>query len=110
MMDVLRQHFRPEFLNRIDEIIIFHVLDRDQIQDIVRLQSEQVRRAAEGQGIRLEFDDSLILYLADEGYQPEFGARELRRQIRQRVETQLAAEMLKGNIKEGDSVIAVAHG
>jgi ATP-dependent Clp protease ATP-binding subunit ClpC len=104
LMDVLRQHFRPEFLNRIDEIIIFHALDRDQIQDIVRLQLEQVRRAAEGQGIRLEFDESLIRYLADEGYQPEFGARELRRQIRQRVETKLAAEMLKGNIKEGDSV------
>lgn len=104
LMDVLRQHFRLEFLNRIDEIIIFHALDRDQIQDIVRLQLEQVRRAAEGQGIRLEFDNSLIRYLADEGYQPEFGARELRRQIRQRVETKLAAEMLKGNIKEGDSV------
>jgi ATP-dependent Clp protease ATP-binding subunit ClpC len=104
LMEVLRQHFRPEFLNRIDEIIVFHALDRAQIQDIVRLQLEQVRRTAEGQGIQLSFDQSLIQYLADEGYQPEFGARELRRQIRQKVETKLASEMLKGTIREGDNV------
>jgi ATP-dependent Clp protease ATP-binding subunit ClpC len=104
LMEVLRQHFRPEFLNRIDEIIIFHALDRDQIQDIVRLQLEQVRRAAEGQGIQLSFDDSLVQHLAEEGYQPEYGARELRRQIRQKVETKLASEMLRGTIREGDSV------
>ncbi|MBE9010903.1 ATP-dependent Clp protease ATP-binding subunit, partial [Pseudanabaenaceae cyanobacterium LEGE 13415] len=104
LMEVLRSHFRPEFLNRIDEIIVFHALDRDQIKQIVKLQLNQVQQLADGQNITLHFDESSINYLADEGYQPEYGARELRRQIRQQLETKLASEMLRGNIREGDTV------
>jgi ATP-dependent Clp protease ATP-binding subunit ClpC len=103
LMDVLRHHFRPEFLNRIDEIIIFHALNQQQIKDIVNLQLEQVRRMAEDKDIQLKFDSNLIDYLAEAGYQPEFGARELRRLIRQRVETQLATDLLQGELQEGDS-------
>ncbi len=104
VMNVVRHHFRPEFLNRIDEIIIFDSLDQAQIREIVRLQLARVRQTARGQDIELEFDDTLVDHLAEEGYQPEFGARELRRQIRQQVETRLSKAMLKDEITEGDTV------
>ena len=105
LMDVLRDHFRPEFLNRIDEIIVFHALTPEQIRDIVKLQLERVRRTAGGQGIELEFDDTLIDYLAEVGYRPEFGARELKRRVRTDVESKLASAMLKGDVQEGDRVL-----
>ena len=104
VMGVLRQHFRPEFLNRIDEIIIFHTLTADQIKEIVRLQLAVVTQTAEGQDIHLTVDDTLVDHLAAEGYQPDFGARELRRQIRVLLETRLAKAMLNGDVKEGDHV------
>ena len=103
-MLLLRKYLRPEFLNRIDEIIVFHALDRAQIREIVGLQLERVKRLARGQGLTLEFDQSLIDYFAEVGYQPEYGARELRRQIRSQLETLLANAMLKGEIEEGDKV------
>ena len=106
LMDVLRMHFRPEFLNRIDEIIVFHALDRKQIRDIVDLQLERVKRTAHGQGIELEVDESLIEHLAAAGFRPEFGARELRRQIRSELETELARAMLGDEVHEGDRVLA----
>jgi ATP-dependent Clp protease ATP-binding subunit ClpC len=101
---VLRRHLRPEFLNRIDEIVVFHALDRDQIREIVGLQLQRVKRTARGQGITLEFDESLVDHLAEVGYQPEYGARELRRRIRGLVETALASAMLSGEVGEGDTV------
>jgi ATP-dependent Clp protease ATP-binding subunit ClpC len=104
LMRVLRSHFRPEFLNRIDEIIVFHALSQAQVKDIAKLQLERVKRTARGQGVELIFDDSLVDYLSDVGYLPEFGARELRRRIQTDVETVLAREMLKEDIKEGDHV------
>ncbi|HZA51001.1 MAG TPA: ATP-dependent Clp protease ATP-binding subunit [Myxococcaceae bacterium] len=104
LLGVLRKHLRPEFLNRIDEVIVFHALDRAQIRQIVGLQLERVKRMAHGQGIALEFDDSLVDHVADVGYQPEFGARELRRQVRAKVETALAGGLLRGEIAEGDTV------
>jgi len=104
LLNVLRRYLRPEFINRIDEIIVFHALDRKQIRDIVGLQLERVKRIAHGQGLTVEFDDSLIDHLADVGYRPEFGARELRRQIRALIETRLASAVLRGDIEEGDSL------
>jgi len=104
LMVLLRKYLRPEFLNRIDEIIVFHALDREQIRQIVGLQLERVKRLAKGQGLTLEFEDSLVDYFAEVGYQPEFGARELRRQIRSQLETKLAGAMLRGEIGEGDTV------
>lgn len=105
LMEILRRHFRPEFLNRIDEVIVFHALTQEQIKDIVRLQLERVRRTAHGQGINLQFDDTLLEHLAEVGYQPEFGARELKRRIRSEVETRVAAALLKGELLEGDSAL-----
>jgi ATP-dependent Clp protease ATP-binding subunit ClpC len=106
VMEVLRSHFRPEFINRIDEIIIFHALDQAQIREIVRLQLDRVRRTAHGQGVELEADDSLLEHFAVAGFRPEFGARELRRLIRSELETRLARAMLAGEVKEGDAVLA----
>ncbi|MBC8742825.1 ATP-dependent Clp protease ATP-binding subunit ClpC [Paraburkholderia sp. Clong3] len=104
LMDVLKGHFRPEFLNRIDEIIVFHGLSRGNIRAIVQIQIDRVVRTAAAQGITLRVQDSLIDHLADVGYRPEFGARELKRQIRQELETRLAKEMLGDKIKSGDTV------
>jgi len=105
LMEILRRHFRPEFLNRIDEIIVFHALTKEQIKDIVKLQLERVKRMARGQGIELEFDESLVEHLAEVGYRPEFGARELRRKIQTEVENALAEEMLSGRLTRGDKVL-----
>ncbi|MBC7092701.1 ATP-dependent Clp protease ATP-binding subunit [Candidatus Bipolaricaulota bacterium] len=105
LLSVLRRHFRPEFLNRIDEIIVFHALTPEQIKEIVGLQLERVRRTAAGQGVHLEFDPSLVEHLAEVGYQPEFGARELKRKIRAEVENALATALLKGEVQEGDRVV-----
>ncbi|HPD07207.1 MAG TPA: ATP-dependent Clp protease ATP-binding subunit [Candidatus Bipolaricaulis sp.] len=104
LMEILRHHFRPEFLNRIDEVIVFHALTKDQIRDIVLLQLERVRRVAKGQGVELEFDPSLVDHLAEVGYRPEFGARELRRRVRLEVENGLASALLEGKIAAGDKV------
>ncbi|MNT22870.1 Chaperone protein ClpB [compost metagenome] len=104
LMVVLKGHFRPEFLNRIDDIIVFHALSRDDIRAIVKIQLERVVRTASAQDIHLTVEDSLVDHLVEVGYQPEFGARELKRQIRQAVETRLAKEILGDQLKPGDKV------
>jgi ATP-dependent Clp protease ATP-binding subunit ClpC len=106
VMDVLRGHFRPEFLNRIDEIIVFHALGKEEIRHIVGLQLDRVARNAATQGVTLAFDQTLIDHFAEEGYKPEFGARELKRLIRSELETALAREMLGGGIGKGDHATA----
>ncbi|MFM0629947.1 ATP-dependent Clp protease ATP-binding subunit [Paraburkholderia xenovorans] len=104
LMGVLKGHFRPEFLNRIDEVIVFHGLSRKNIRSIVQIQLERVTRTAAAQDITLKMDESIVDHLADAGYRPEFGARELKRQIRQELETRLAKEILNNHLKSGDSV------
>jgi ATP-dependent Clp protease ATP-binding subunit ClpC len=108
LLEELRGRFRPEFLNRLDEIIIFEALDEEQISQIVELQLERVKRTARGQGIEISFDETVITYLANIGYAPEYGARELRRQIKNEIENKLAKEILKGEISEG-SVVNVEY-
>lgn len=105
LVGVLRGIFKPKFLNRIDEIIVFHSLTKEQIKLIVKLQLERVKQTARGQGIELQFSDSVIDYLAEIGYQPEYGARELKRQIQSKIETGLSKEMLSGRVMEGDVVL-----
>ncbi len=104
LMKVLKGHFRPEFLNRIDEIIVFHALSKDNIRNIVQIQLDRVTRTAAAQGITLKMSDALVEHLVEAGYQPEFGARELKRQIRQEVETRLAREILGDALQTGDTV------
>jgi ATP-dependent Clp protease ATP-binding subunit ClpC len=107
LMTVLKGHFRPEFLNRLDEIIVFHPLSRENICSIVQIQVDRVVRTAAAQDITLKIDDSLIEHLVEAGFQPEFGARELKRQIRQEIERKLAKEMLGDTLKSGDSAEVV---
>jgi len=106
LMDVLRRHFRPEFLNRIDEVILFRPLGREEIRGIVRLQLDRVARSAREQGVEVAFTDALLEHFAEVGYRPEFGARELKRRIHAELETQLAREMLEGKIPPGSRITA----
>jgi ATP-dependent Clp protease ATP-binding subunit ClpB len=97
----LQSSFLPEFLNRIDEIIIFHPLDRNQIRKIVGLQIERLAKQLEGHGMRLEVTDAALDAIAREGYDPIYGARPLKRTIQQKIQNPLAAEILKGRFGEG---------
>ena len=108
LMDVLRRHFRPEFINRIDDIIVFDSLNADQIKNIVQFQLDKVCQVLAGQGVTVEFDSTVVDELAKQGYQPEFGARELRRLIKTDIENLLARKLLGGEIKEG-SIIKVTY-
>ena len=108
LMGELSRYFRPEFINRIDEIIVFQALTRDQIREIVKLQLERVERRLKAQNITPKWTEALIDYLADRGYSPQFGARELRRVIQQEVEGLLARKLLAGEIAKG-SVVEVDY-
>ncbi len=104
VQEVLRHSFRPEFLNRVDETIIFHSLSEAQIAQIVEVQLKRVARHLEGKRITLELSKRAKELIAREGYDPAFGARPLKRVIQRRVLDELATEILKGNIGDGDTV------
>jgi ATP-dependent Clp protease ATP-binding subunit ClpC len=100
----LREHFRPEFLNRIDEIVVFRRLTGDQLRQITNLLLEKTRRLTQAQGITVEFTDAAVDWLAERGHQPEYGARPLRRTIQREVDNQLSRLLLDGRIQEGGRV------
>ena len=100
----LRSHFRPEFINRWDEVIVFRPLNNEELENIVRLQLASVRQMALGQNIDLVFTDEAVKWFARNGYKPEYGARELKREIRYELENKLAKSLLNGDIKEGSIV------
>ncbi len=102
--EALRAHFRPEFLNRIDEIIIFHSLSREQLQRIVEIQLQRVGQYLDEKQVTLELTDAAKNFLANEGYDPAFGARPLKRVIQRRILDALATEILKGEVREGDQI------
>jgi ATP-dependent Clp protease ATP-binding subunit ClpC len=104
LMELLKRHFRPEFLNRVDEVVVFRALGREQIRAIVELQLRRVAQTAAAKGVTLEFDKSLIDHLAEVGYDAEFGARLLKRKVRAEVESRLATALLKGDLSPGDRV------
>lgn len=106
---LLKQTFRPEFLNRIDEIVMFNQLGLENIKDIVRLQLDRVIKRLAEKRISLVFDDSAIHFIADVGYDPSFGARPVKRAIQTYVENPLAKEVLSGNFGEGSSIIVSAQ-
>ena len=109
VMRIVRSQLRPEFVNRIDEIIVFRALTREQIADVARLLLEQTQRRLHAQEIEVEFTDAAVELIADEGYDPEFGARPLRRVIQRRVDNELAGMVLGGSLKPSDKVIAGAE-
>jgi len=101
---LLRDHFRPEFLNRVDEIILFHSLAKEQIKKIVDLQIDQLRLRLAGRGLNLTVTDAAKKLLVEEGYDPQFGARPLKRVVQQRIENALASRILVGEYVAGDTV------
>jgi ATP-dependent Clp protease ATP-binding subunit ClpB len=110
VLDVLRRHFRPEFLNRIDETLIFHSLSEAQLVSIVDIQLKNLRRLLQDKKIKLILSDEAKALLAKEGYDPAFGARPLKRAIQRMVVDVLANEILDGQLKEGDTVSGEAAG
>ena len=104
VMDALTKHFLPEFLNRVDEVIVFHPLGRSEIREIVDLQLKRLNDQLEKNGYKLEVSDTAKQLLANEGYDPMYGARPLKRVIQQRLQNALANELLAGKYTTGDTI------
>jgi ATP-dependent Clp protease ATP-binding subunit ClpB len=103
--EALRQHFRPEFINRIDEVIFFHTLGREHMKSIVDIQIHGLLKRLEERKIHVELSDAAKAYIVSEGYDPMYGARPLKRTIQRRVLDPLALRVLEGDFREGDRVI-----
>ncbi|WP_326907415.1 ATP-dependent Clp protease ATP-binding subunit [Sedimentibacter sp. MB31-C6] len=104
VMSQLKQTFRPEFLNRIDEIIVFHSLNKEHIKKIVSLMIDSLSKRLETLNIKIELDEKAKELLADEGFDPVYGARPLQRAIRRKIEDRLSEELLKGTVKKSDTI------
>ncbi|MBE3599069.1 MAG: ATP-dependent Clp protease ATP-binding subunit [Limnochordaceae bacterium] len=108
VLEELRRTFRPEFLNRIDEVIVFHALNKEHIRQIIEIMLKQVVKEINERGVQVEFTDAAKEVLADEGFDADYGARPLRRAIQRLVENPLSDEMLRGRFKEGDTIVVDA--
>jgi ATP-dependent Clp protease ATP-binding subunit ClpB len=108
--EAMRMHFRPEFLNRIDEVVIFNRLGAEQIEGIVRIQLEVVEKRLQDKKITIEYDPSALELLSKKGYDPVFGARPLKRVIQHEILNPLAKEMIAGRVKAGDAIKIIAVG
>jgi ATP-dependent Clp protease ATP-binding subunit ClpB len=109
VLAALRQHFRPEFLNRVDDVIVFSRLDRDQLRQVVEIQLGQLRARLSARSITLDVDSSALDLLADEGYDPTYGARPLKRVIQRRLQDPLAMAILEGRLRDGDTAHAAVR-
>ncbi len=101
VLELMKHHFRPEFLNRVDETVVFHALDREQLVAIVDIQLERLRRRLAEKRIELELTDEAKRFIAEAGYDPVYGARPIKRTIQKSVETEIARKLLSGDIREG---------
>jgi len=105
VFEELRRHFRPEFLNRVDETVLFTPLRRDEIGRIVDLQVARLQKRLEERNILLELRDVAKAFIADAGYDPVYGARPLKRYVQQHVETPLSRKIIAGEVREGQRVV-----
>ena len=103
-MDAVRAHFKPEFLNRVDELVFFHRLDERHIEEIVRLQVELLRDRLTDRNLGFELTDAALAHVAKVGYDPDFGARPLKRVLQREVVDPIALALLKGEYTDGDVV------
>lgn len=110
LLQRLKETFRPEFLNRIDEIIIFHALQKEHVQQITDLMLQEVQGRVQAQGLKLLISDEVRNRLATDGYDPQFGARPLRREIQRRLENKLSTVLLTGQYPKGTTIKAVLKG
>jgi ATP-dependent Clp protease ATP-binding subunit ClpB len=108
--EAMRDHFRPEFLNRIDEIVVFDALDKEQLAEIAELQLERLRSRLQERKLSLELTDAAKEVLAEAGWDPTYGARPLKRALQRFVENPLAQRLLEGEFAEGDTIRVDAHG
>ncbi len=109
-MSELKQKFKPEFLNRIDDIIVFHPLEERHIYEIVKLMTKEVVQRLKGMNIDLEVSEEAVKLIAQEGLDLENGARPLKRAIQKELEDTLSEALLKGSVKKGSSVVAEIEG
>ena len=110
VMEAVRGHFRPEFVNRVDEYIVFDPLDFNQVRKIVEQQVERVRSRLKDRKIGLRVDESAIQMLCEAGYDPSFGARPVKRAVQHLLETSLAQAILRGDVAENEQAVVWAHG
>ena len=110
VMAELKQHFRPEFLNRVDDVIIFQSLDEEELAKIVDIQLERLGKRLAQQNLTLDVDSAAKKLLAKEGYDPQFGARPLKRAIQEQLLNPLATKLLEGDFKPGDRIKVTADG
>jgi ATP-dependent Clp protease ATP-binding subunit ClpB len=106
VMEIVRQHFRPEFLNRVDDIVIFHALKQEDIAKIIDIQLRVLQKVLAQKHLSLTLTDRAKEFLARVGYDPVYGARPLKRAIQQYIQNPLAVELLSGSIREGEMVTA----
>ena len=104
VMEAMRSSFRPEFLNRLDELIIFHSLQKSELRNIVQLQVDRLKQRLTDRKISLKLSSSALDFLAEVGYDPVFGARPLKRAIQLELETQIAKAILRGDFSDGDTI------
>ncbi|HEY9761369.1 MAG TPA: ATP-dependent chaperone ClpB [Trichocoleus sp.] len=104
VLEALRANFRPEFLNRVDEMIIFHALRKDELREIVKLQVVRLERRLEDRKMAIRLSEAALDFLVEVGYDPVYGARPLKRAIQRELETQIAKAILRGDFSEGDTV------
>jgi ATP-dependent Clp protease ATP-binding subunit ClpB len=109
VLEELRRHFRPEFLNRVDDIIVFHALSEEHLMKIVDIQLEDLRRRLAERKITLDLTDAAKEHLVRSGYDPKYGARPLKRAIQREVETPLARRLVAREVRDGQTVVVDSH-
>jgi ATP-dependent Clp protease ATP-binding subunit ClpB len=107
-MEAVRAHFKPEFLNRVDELIIFHGLGMEEIKAIVEIQMKKLEQRLLERRIQLKMTEKAKEWLAKEGFDPAYGARPLKRVIQKEIQDKLALKILEGKFKEGDAIVVDA--
>ena len=109
VMQSLREHFRPEFLNRIDETVVFHALTAEELKRIVNIQLKILNKRLADRNLVLDMSTSALEWLARTGYDPVYGARPLKRLIQKEIENPLSLKLLQGEFKDGDKIILDLH-
>ena len=109
-MDVVSGHFRPEFINRIDEAVVFHPLAQNQIRGIADIQLSHLRKRLQERDLQLEIDEEVMVKIAQAGFDPVYGARPLKRTITHLIENPLAQDVLSGKFGPGDTIVATLEG
>jgi ATP-dependent Clp protease ATP-binding subunit ClpB len=110
VMNELRNYFKPEFLNRIDDIILFSPLTKEQIKGIIELSFKDISDRLRDRDIELSVTDAALEFIADEAYDPHYGARPIKRYLQQHVETEIASGIIRGTILDGQSLICDSDG